>query len=177
MIKETEIRQQTVEMVAAAMMVAARTAPKARGTDNLEICLAGAAEIELISNKMIEIGSRPNTSKAFIRDAENIIQADAMLLIGTKIKTIGLTYCGLCGFENCNEKQKYPEHPCAFNTGDLGIAVGSAVSIAMDSRVDNRVMYTVGMAVKELGLMGNEVKIIFGIPLSSSAKNIFFDRG
>jgi uncharacterized ferredoxin-like protein len=32
------------------------------------------------------------------------------------------------------------------------------------------------MAVKELGLLGEDVKIIYGIPLSSSSKNPFFDR-
>jgi uncharacterized ferredoxin-like protein len=58
----------------------------------------------------------------------------------------------------------------------LGIAIGSAVGVAMDHRVDNRVMNSVGHAVRELGLMGKDVKIVYGIPLSSSAKNPFFDR-
>jgi uncharacterized ferredoxin-like protein len=174
--KEQDLRSNTVESVAAKMMAAARTAPKAKGIDNLEIILADKNEIDLIAIRMKEIGSRPNTSPAFIRDAENIIKADAMVLIGTKIKSIGLAYCGLCGFENCNEKEKHPNHPCAFNAGDLGIAIGSAVSIAMDARVDNRVMYTIGMAVKELDILGADIKIIYGIPLSSTSKNIFFDR-
>jgi uncharacterized ferredoxin-like protein len=176
MIKETTIRNQAVENVAAQMMIAARTAPKAKGIDNLEIALLRKDEIASIANRMEEIGKRANTSQAFVRDAANIIKADALILIGTKIKSIGLAYCGLCGFGNCSEKENHPENPCAFNTGDLGIAIGSAVSIAMDARVDNRVMYTVGMAVKELVLMGDDVKIIYGIPLSCSSKNIFFDR-
>ncbi len=46
----------------------------------------------------------------------------------------------------------------------------------MDARVDNRIMYTVGQAVLEMGLLGEEVKIAYGIPLSVSAKNPFFDR-
>jgi uncharacterized ferredoxin-like protein len=99
-----------------------------------------------------------------------------MVLIGTKIKPLGLTYCGLCGFKNCEEKTQYPNHPCSLNTGDLGIAIGSAVSIAMNERVDNRIMYSVGMAVRELELLGKEVKIIYAIPLSGSSKNPFFDR-
>jgi uncharacterized ferredoxin-like protein len=176
MILEQSIRQQTVWQLAAHMMTAARTAPKAKGIDTLEIALADKKDIEQIAAKMKEIGSNMNLP-GFVRDAGNILKAEAMVLIGTKIKTIGLIYCGLCGFENCTEKQNHPDHPCAFNTGDLGIAVGSAVSVAMDARVDNRIMYSVGMAVKELGIMGDDVKVIYGIPLSSSSKNIFFDRG
>ncbi len=66
--------------------------------------------------------------------------------------------------------------PCVFNTGDLGLAIGSAVSVAMDNRVDNRVMYTAGQAVLEMGFLGEEVKIVYCIPLSVSSKNVFFDR-
>jgi uncharacterized ferredoxin-like protein len=82
----------------------------------------------------------------------------------------------MCGFKNCEEKNKFPEIPCVFNTGDLGIAIGSAVSVAMDNRVDNRIMYTAGQAVIELGLLGKDVKIVYVIPLSATSKNPFFDR-
>jgi uncharacterized ferredoxin-like protein len=176
MIHEQDIRESTVIGIAKKMIIAARTAPKGKGNDNLEIALVEKPEIENIAIRMKAIADRPATTPAFARDAENILQADAMVLIGTKIDSLGLAYCGLCGFSGCDEKKNYPEHPCSFNTGDLGIALGSAVSVAMDSRIDNRIMYTVGMAVKELGLMGDEVKIIYGIPLSSASKNIFFDR-
>lgn len=176
MIKEQDIRKLTVIDVAKKMMAAARTAPKGKGADNLEIVLVEKPEIEIIAARMKAIAERSGTTPAFARDAANIMQADAMVLVGTKIDTLGLAYCGLCGFSGCDEKKKHPEHPCVFNTGDLGIAIGSAVSVAMDSRIDNRIMYTVGMAVKELGLIGDEVKIIYGIPLSCGSKNIFFDR-
>lgn len=66
--------------------------------------------------------------------------------------------------------------PCAFNTGDLGIAIGSAVSIAADNRVDNRVMYTVGQAALEMGILGEEVTVAYAIPLSSASKSPYFDR-
>lgn len=175
-LSEEKNRKTALLDVAQKMMIAARTAPKAKGIDNLSIFLAEGREIERIADKMIEISERPNTSAAFSRDAGNILQSEVLVLIGTKIHSVGLAYCGLCGFTDCNEKNQHVDHPCAFNTSDLGIAVGSAVSVAMDSRVDNRVMYTIGMAVKELELMGKDVKIVYGIPLSCSSKNIFFDR-
>jgi uncharacterized ferredoxin-like protein len=172
---EENIRTETVLSVAKQMLVAARTAPKARGIDHLEIALAESQTIEMISQRMKEIGQEVE-SPTFLRDAENILQSTVMVLIGTKIKSMGLKKCGHCGFKNCEEKDKNPEVPCTFNTGDLGIAIGSAVSIAMDHRIDNRIMYSVGHAVVDLGLMGKEVKIVYGIPLSATSKNPFFDR-
>lgn len=173
---EEKIREETILEVANKMMIAARTAPKGKGVDNLVIALVKKEGIKEISDKLKEMAQRENVPAFFQRDAENILQASAMVLIGTKINPMNLSPCGMCGFKNCDEKNQYPNHPCAFNTGDLGIAIGSAVSVAMDHRVDNRVMYTVGQAALEMGILGPEVKIIYGIPLSASGKNPFFDR-
>ena len=173
---EEDIRSELVIRVAEEMLTAARTAPKARGNDNLVLALASGKEIEKIAEKMEEIGTRPDGIPFFIRDAANIRKAQALVLFGTRIKSQGLKLCGRCGFANCEEKDKHPEFPCTFNTGDLGIAIGSAVSIAMDHRVDNRVMYSVGQAILEMKLLGEEVRIAFGIPLSVSPKSPFFDR-
>ncbi len=65
---------------------------------------------------------------------------------------------------------------CAFNSIDLGIAVGSAISIAADFHVDNRVMYSIGKASMDLGFFGKDVKQALGIPLSVTGKSPFFDR-
>jgi len=175
MITEANILKPTVIEVAKKMLIAARTAPKARGQDYLVLKIAEQNEIELISKKMREMaGSSGNAF--FTRDADNILLADCIVLLGTKIKSRGLAGCGHCGFENCAEKDKFPNTPCTFDTGDLGIAIGSAVSVAMDNRIDNRVMFSIGHVVMALGLMGSDVKIVYGIPLSASSKNPFFDR-
>ena len=176
MIQEEKIRNNQVIRVAEEMLTAARTAPKARGVDNLVLSIAIGDDIELIAKRMEEIGNRSNGTSSFLRDAENIRKAQAIVLLGTRIKSQGLKLCGRCGFPDCTEKDKHPYFPCTFNTGDLGIAIGSAVSVAMDHRVDNRVMYTIGQALLEMKFLGEEVKIAFGIPLSVSAKNPFFDR-
>lgn len=171
---EENIREQSLKEIAARMLTAARTAPKARGVDNLIIAMASGETIIQISDKMKEISVRDNLD-FFMRDADNILQAAAIALIATKIKANGLN-CGLCGYPDCAEKNKNSKAPCVFNTNDLGIAIGSAVGIAADNRVDNRVMYSIGLAVKELKLLGDEAAIIFGIPLSASGKSPFFDR-
>ena len=173
---EEEIRNETVYEVAKKMLIAARTAPKGRGRDTTVLAVVGRDGIEEISGKMKEMAKREEVPEFFVRDAENILSAQAMVLCGTRIKSMDLAYCGMCGFKNCREKNQHPDHPCVFNTGDLGIAVGSAVSVAMENRVDNRIMYTVGQAVVEMGILGPEVKIAYGIPLSVSSKNPFFDR-
>lgn len=173
---EENLRENAVFEVAQKMMIAARTAPKGRGVDAMVLAVLKPGQIRVISDKMKEMAQRESVPKFFSRDAENILSAEAMVLMGTKVKSMGLSPCGMCGFGNCDEKNDHPEHPCAFNTGDLGIAVGSAVSVAMDNRVDNRIMYTVGQAVLKMGLLDDSVKVVYGIPLSVSAKNPFFDR-
>jgi uncharacterized ferredoxin-like protein len=175
-VREEEVREATVTEVARKMMTAARTAPKGKGTDNLVVALLDKEAIREVSDKLREMAKRDNLPEFFLRDAANILAADAMVVLGTKIKSMNLPLCGMCGFKNCAEKNEHPQHPCVFNSGDLGIALGCAVGVAADNRIDNRIMYTVGQALLEMGTLGEEVRIIYGIPLSVSAKNPFFDR-
>jgi uncharacterized ferredoxin-like protein len=170
----SQIKEDTVLDVAQKMALAAQTAPRAKGIDLIETIIINGDDIKKLSNQTEAIGKREN-HLGFQRDAENILSADAILLIGTKILQIGLKYCGLCGFKNCDENRSH-NGVCVFNPGDMGIAVGSAVSVAADHRLDNRIMYSIGMAAKENGWFSPEVKIAYGIPLSAGPKNPFFDR-
>jgi uncharacterized ferredoxin-like protein len=176
LIYEEGTRVENLRQVALLMLAAARTAPKGRGEDNLVLALVEGPEIKLISDHMKEMSQRLQLTAAFPRDAENILKSPVMLLLGTRIKPLRLAKCGMCGFANCDAKNEHPNIPCVFNPGDLGIAIGSAVSVAADHRIDNRVMYTVGQAVLEMGLFPDEIRIIYGIPLSIGPKNPFFDR-
>lgn len=175
-VNEYEIRNDVLRRTAEKMMTAARTAPKAKGIDNLEIAIAEGETIIKLSEKLKELVEEGKGPDYFTRDADNILNSSVIVLIGTKIKPFGIKYCGFCGFANCEEKLKHPSVPCALNTGDLGIAVGSAASIAMDERVDNRIMHSIGAAAADLKLLGEDIKIIYGIPLYVGPKNIFFDR-
>lgn len=174
--KEEEIRDETVFALAGKIAVAARTAPKGKGVDNLEIAVLDKDGILEVSNTIKKMSDEEGLPGFFLRDADNILSASAMLVLGTKIEPMGLNPCGLCGFENCDGKREHPDAPCAFNTGDLGIAIGSAVSMAADNRLDNRVMYTVGIAALKMKLLGDKVKVAYGIPLSATSKSPFFDR-
>ena len=65
--------------------------------------------------------------------------------------------------------------PCAINSVDLGIAIGSACATAADERVDTRVMFSAGLAARRLGLLG-ACGCVMAIPVSVDSKNPFFDR-
>ena len=171
---DKEFKTKIVEQIAEEMCLAARTAPKARGTDLLEIAIIKGETIKKLSEKMLKIGEQDN-NRTFLRDGDNITQADVVVLIGTRRQYLGLRRCGFCGCADCAEAES-AKVICALNTGDLGIAVGSAVSVAMDHRIDNRIMYSVGSAALEMGLLGTEAVVAYGIPLSATGKNPFFDR-
>jgi uncharacterized ferredoxin-like protein len=111
----------------------------------------------------------------FHRDANNIRQSQAVVIIGTKLSNMGLN-CGYCGFSTCDEKDKNGSLPCAFPLNDLGIAVGSACSVAADMRVDTRVMFSAGYTVLKLGWLGAACKAAYAIPMSATGKSPYFDR-
>lgn len=153
------------------MMTAARTAPKAKGVDIIEISMITDDDIVALSNALHHIGENMGRG-GLMRDADNILSAEAVLLIGSREEAMCLN-CGYCGFPTCGERTEGV--PCAMNTIDVGIAVGSACATAADLRLDTRVMYSVGYAALKLGWMPG-CNYIIGIPVSASSKNPFFDR-
>ena len=170
---ERNTRRERLLQTANDMMTAARTAPKAKGLDIIEIALITGETINQLSEAMCDY-SQQTGFKFITRDAENILSAEAVILIGTKHETLGLN-CGYCGFSTCTEKLEQPTVPCGLNTVDVGIAIGSACAVAADSRVDSRVMFSVGRVAKELNYLP-ECTNIYAIPISCSSKNPFFDR-
>lgn len=173
-INEKEIKIAKVIDIGKQMMIAARTAPKGKGVDNLELILVYGEDLEVLASymeKSVEIHKR----QFFWRDALNIRQSQAVLVLGTKLSNMNLN-CGYCGFPTCADKDKIEGLPCAFPLNDLGIAIGSACATAADSRVDTRVMFSAGTSAMELGWLGPDCKAAFAIPISATSKSPFFDR-
>lgn len=160
--------------VADIMAAAAKTAPKACGADKIEAVILDGSEKDELADYLKKIGEERNID-FYVRDAENIKNSHCVVLIGAKDTPLALPSCGLCGFKNCGEMKKAGGH-CTFNITDLGIAVGSAASIAADNRIDNRVLYSAGVAAVESGCFSKSVRVGYAIPLSTSSKSIFFDR-
>ena len=63
-------------------MAAARTAPKAKGRDLVEVAMITDEDIERLSQTMIQM-SEESGLKFLLRDAANILQAEAIIIIGT----------------------------------------------------------------------------------------------
>ncbi|MCQ2608618.1 MAG: DUF2148 domain-containing protein [Bacteroidales bacterium] len=171
--KEEDIRDEEVLAIAKRIAIAARTAPKAKGVDNVEVAILTGDDIEKLAQKMCEVAEQEGRM-SFVRDAGNCRKSQVVMLFGTKVETLGLN-CKFCGFDTCAKKEEHPEIPCFFNANDLGLAIGSAVSIAADCRVDNRVMYTIGYTAAKMDILPN-CSMILGVPLSVSGKSPFFDR-
>jgi uncharacterized ferredoxin-like protein len=174
MIYKSETSEHDAVLRAAqAMAVAARTAPKACGIDATDTLILDGADKDALTAAMRTLGSELDKS-FFMRDADCVDACHAVILIGAGVKPRKLN-CALCGTPNCGEAVK-AGIPCVMAVDDLGIAVGSAAAMAMDNRVDNRVLFTAGMAALRLKLFSEDIKVCFGIGLSTSGKNIFFDR-
>ena len=168
---ERELRHETVLHIARQMMTAARTAPKGKGIDIVEVALVTGDDLKTLSNRPIALPEEQGM-KFFLRDAENILQAECVMVIGTHSQSHGLN-CGHCGFATC--EQKPSQVPCALNSTDVGIAIGSACGMAADLRLDTRVMFSAGLAAQRMHILPN-CRQIYAIAISASSKNPFFDR-
>ena len=178
-VKSRDAELEKVLEVARAMCVAARTAPKARGIDNIITLIIYGEDLNKLADEMEK---NIRFWGFFARDAKNVRSSDAVVLIGMKG---GITFkldCGGCGFKTCKDFEEIPKTEglafkgpnCIYEILNLGIAIGSAVKVASENCVDNRVMYSVGVAAKKLGLI--DAHIVIGIPLSARGKSIYFDR-
>jgi uncharacterized ferredoxin-like protein len=148
-INSEDSENEALLQVAKLMIVAARTAPKAKGEDRIKAAIVTGNEKDKIADVMEQKGQ--------VRDSKNLREAGAVVLLGVEF--------GSPVEDWINSKAKLI---------DLGIAIGSAVKIASELNVDNRVMRSVGDAALKMGLLkANE---IVGIPLSTKGKSIFFDR-
>lgn len=173
---QKQTSEEHLRSVGLQMMDAARTAPKARGLDYLEIQMITGEDRIALADTMEQMAESGEAPAFFGRDGKNLREAGAVILIGTRYEAINLN-CGWCGYPSCGEKQTAsPGTPCFFNANDMGIAVGSAVSVAADARVDCRVMYSVGVAAQKAGLISGDCNAVLGIPISATAKSPFFDR-
>lgn len=185
-VKGKKMEHDGIEAGAALMALAMRTAPKTRGIDALETGLVLGADLEALATAMEKKSEQKSTSlPIFNRDANNVRNAAVVLLVGVKRdpKRMELPFnCGACGYESCaalvasgvRQGEDFTGPVCVFQAIDLGIALGSAVKLAAELGIDNRIMYTIGAAAKELNLLDSD--LIIGIPLSATGKNPFFDR-
>lgn len=177
--------KEVAEMAVKLMAASARTAPKAGGKDFLEIVVITKDEdLKKIADAMKGYAPKSTNEAFWQRDASNIENSQALLLIGlAKPLTAGYD-CGACGYPTCTEFAKhriihekeigYSGPHCVMRMMDIGVALSSAAKTASILNVDCRIQQRVGAAAKAIGLIKAEVAM--GIPVSITGKNIYFDR-
>lgn len=176
-----------VELVAELMALSARTAPKGKGQDSILIRVVAGEELQELSRELDRLGQARGI-KFYLRDARNLEESDACVLIAARSGDHAGLNCGGCGFSSCQDmikvqsrfqdtEQNLPFHGpnCVIKMADLGIALGSAAKTASLHNVDNRIMFTAGVAALSLGWMEGCL-VAYGIPLKASGKSIYFDR-
>ena len=164
------------------MLISARTAPKSGGVDDILASIVLGAEKDALADEMDKIAEERKIS-GFKRDAENLRNSEATILIGVFGDRSFKLNCGACGYETCGEFDEAEKKEgldfigpnCIFKLLDLGIAIGSAAKTASILNVDNRIMYRIGAAARRLNLM-KEASVVMGIPISAKGKSIYFDR-
>jgi len=160
---------------AAHVCAAARTAPKACGIDHLHTLTLTGADKDAVADEMERFG-KENGAAFFLRDADNVRAALVLVLIGIEETQRGLgKLCGYCHYSDCGECAAQ-NGVCVYDPMDVGIALGSAAAMAADCRMDSRILFTAGRAAQQMGLMGEKVKLIYGLPMSATGKSPFFDR-
>ena len=171
--------------VAHLMAAAARTAPKGGGKDFLEIVVISApADLTGIAEKMREYAPGSTNEAYWLRDAANIEEDQALVLIGLAQSRAAGYDCGGCGYPSCREFEKHREIKekemgyggphCVMRMMDIGVALSSAAKTASLLSVDNRIQQRVGAAARALGLIQADVVMVS--PVGIYGKNIFFDR-
>jgi len=176
-----DVAEMTIKLMAAS----ARTAPKAGGKDFLEIAVITKEEdLKKIADAMKEYAPKSTNEAYWLRDASNIENSQALLLVGlSKPVTAGYD-CGGCGYPTCGEFSKnrqlkekemgYSGPHCVMRMIDIGVALSSAAKTAGMLNVDNRVQQRVGAAARAIGIIKGEV--VLGIPVSITGKSIYYDR-
>jgi uncharacterized ferredoxin-like protein len=183
-INSNEAEKDGILTAASLMAVAARTSPKTRGLDSIRTVIRHEREeLEKLAADMEEFSrSDPERLAFFHRNADDVRKSSAILLIGVtgEPKRVESPLdCGACGIDcaamlKAKKKERGTARGpmCHMQSVDLGIALGSAVKTASEFNVDNRMMYSIGVAARRTKLIDADLAI--GIPLSATGKNPYF---
>ena len=102
MIKSENAERQAILAAAKLMLISARIAPKSAGIDDVLAIIVHGEEKDAITSKMEEMAEERKIED-FRRDAKNVRDAEAAILIGVRgNKSFGLN-CGACSYKNYKE--------------------------------------------------------------------------
>ncbi len=96
MMLEPEIRDAALLEVARAMVIAARTAPKGKGVDNLFACIVTKAEIPGLHDRMMELFEKTD-GPVFMINGQDILKAECIVVLGARDMPLGGSGCRPAG--------------------------------------------------------------------------------
>jgi uncharacterized ferredoxin-like protein len=180
---DIEFKKKALSQVAEHLALAARTAPKTRGRDDLVISILTDEEKERVASELeLLFGEREKQWWWLKRDADSVRKSAIVILFSIKGSKPRNLDCGACGFPTCAEFEKAEKKTlsdfagpnCVYPLIDLGLALGASAKLCSELGVDNRIMFSIGLAARKIKIM--DADIIMGLPLSATGKNIYFDR-
>ena len=101
LVKDHELERDSIYMVAKLMCLAARTAPKGGGVDNIVTAVVSKDTKEKLVSEMRMIGKELKKLKVYTINADMVEASDVVVLIGTKFKRLMIPTCNFCGFKDC----------------------------------------------------------------------------
>ncbi|HWR26047.1 MAG TPA: hypothetical protein VN278_07385, partial [Methanosarcina sp.] len=86
---------EVLETLAKSILLAARTAPKARGVDDIVTALVEKEDVEVLASTMEKLADEKGSNFVFLkRDAANLRNSGAAVLIGLKASGAAGLDCG-----------------------------------------------------------------------------------
>jgi uncharacterized ferredoxin-like protein len=164
--------EQGIKAAAEMMAISARTAPKAKGEDLIELRILYNKDVEVLGKAMVKFGE-DEKEPMWKRDGNCVLKSDAVLLIGVRDPLAN-------GVKKPSVPPKikgdlFAEDERVKKCIDLGIALGSAAKTASILNLDNRIMWRPGEMARRNGLLPKAL-VIIAIPVSAHGKSIYFDR-
>ena len=177
-----EQERQGILETANLMVLAARTAPKSGGVDDILTAVVTGAEIEALAADLERLAFERKIER-WSQQAKEVRGSEVIVLIGVRGTKRYVANCGACGYKSCEAFEKaekklgqdFEGPTCVFKALDLGIALGSAVKTASLLNADNRIFYRIGAAAKRLRYLP-DASLIMGIAVSALGKNPYFSR-
>jgi len=162
-----------IKAAAELMAISARTAPKAKGEDLIEVKILYGKQVEELAKAMVKYGEAENEAM-WKRDGNCVLRSPAVLLVGVRDPSVGPD-----GQKKTQPPAKvkgdlFAEDERVKKCIDLGIALGSAAKTASMLNVDNRIMWRPGEMARRLGMLN--ALVVIAIPISAYGKSIYFDR-
>jgi len=182
-------RMDAVKIAARLLLASATTAPRVGGVGECTIhILDDECDIEDLCQKVEEMATDNESWQFFLRDAQMLRDADAVLLITSlRSKTdpadINCNMCGKLTCEYLREAEELPREPavaypgplCIFRANNIAYAIDGMISLARNLGIDYGLFWSAGAAAMRMGLLPKNTGFAMAVGISVTEKSPFRD--